>query len=60
MTDLEAIAACCINAAAMLNMADDGQKRDKDALNRLQRSNKGQAELLRKAADMALKLAASE
>jgi len=53
------IAQCCLNAAAMLDIADDGQRRDINAMQRLQKANRGQAELLREAARIADELAAA-
>ena len=56
MTEYEAIATCCRNAAKMLEIADDGKKRSAEENKRLQNANCGQAELLRQAAEMVLRL----
>jgi hypothetical protein len=47
------LATCCLNAAIMLEMADDGTRRDLNALQRIQKANRGQAQLLREAANLA-------
>lgn len=47
------LATCCLNAAVMLEMADDGIRRDVNAMQRIQKANRGQALLLRQAADLA-------
>jgi len=47
------IAHCCLNAAAMLDLADSGERRDINSLQRCQKANRGQAELLRNAANLA-------
>jgi len=47
-----AVAICCLNAAAMLDIADTGELRDKASLARVLKANQAQADLLRKAATL--------